>query len=429
MPSQAIKILIADSEGATCDRICSFLTGDPTYQVVGRAVNADECMSLALIKRPDVILVHNGLKPTSGIEVCEQLTLQNLDAATLLVVAQAMDENLFRRMMAANVSELLVAPLQKNRTMDAIRNAFDKKASQRHGGAAASSEESRRIIAVTGARGGCGRTMVAVNLSCAIARAMERVGPGGNNVVLADINVRAGDAATFLDIRPQRTLADITVSASGVDREMIESLLENHASGVTLLSATTPEPYGRQELTRGIIVSALAVLRSRFKYTLVDVGVTGTEVSNVTLDFCDTILMVVGMDLARLRAARLYMAHLLEANFPREKIQVVLNDIQPESKSISTAQAESILEATVAVRVPNEGRLVPASINLGQPFVLTHPSSPVSQAINDLAARLGVDIGKGSSFKGLFKRLHWGETNNWSATAPSAYAVPNKGSG
>ena len=427
MASHTIKILIADSEGATCDRICSFLTGDPSYQVVGRAVNADECMSLALIKRPDVILVHNSLKPTAGIDVCEQLALQNLDSATLLVVAQAMDEGLFRRMMACGVSELLVVPLQKGRTMDAIRNAFDKKASQRHGGAAASSEESRKIIAVTGARGGCGRTMVAVNLSCAIARGAERTSPGGNNVVLADINVRSGDAATFLDIRPQRTLADIPSNASGVDREMIESLLENHPSGVTLLSSSAMEPYGHQELTRGIIVSALAVLRSRFRYTLVDIGVTGTEVSNVALDFCDTILMVVGMDLARLRAARLYMAHLLEANFPREKIQVVLNDIQPESKSINTSQAESILETTVTARVPNEGRLVPASINLGQPFVLTHPSAPVSQAINDLAASLGVDVGKGSSFKGLLKRLHWGEADSRSAPAPSAYAVPHKG--
>lgn len=427
MASQAIKILLADSEGATCDRICSFLTGDPSYQVVGRAVNADECMSLALIKRPDVILVHNGLKPSAGIDVCEQLALQNLDAAMLLVVAQAMDESLFRRMMACGVSELLVAPLQKGRTMDAIRNASEKKASQRHGGTAAAGEESRRIIAITGARGGCGRTMVAVNLACAIARGIERTSPGGNNVVLADINVRAGDAATFLDIRPQRTLADIPSGVSTVDREMIESLLENHASGVTLLSSAAMEPYNRQELTRGILVSAMAVLRSRFKYTLVDIGVTGTEVSNVALDFCDTILMVVGMDLARLRAARIYMAHLLEANFPREKIQVVLNDVQPEAKSVSTSQAESILEATVAARVPNEGRLVPASINLGQPFVLTHPSAPVSQAINALAASLGVDIGKGSSFKGLLKRLHWGEAHGWSAPASSAYAVQNKG--
>ena len=89
MATKAIKLLIADSEGTVCDRISSYLTGDPTYQVVGRAINADECMSLALIKQPDVILVHNSLKPTSGIEVCEQLALQNLDSATLLVMAQA----------------------------------------------------------------------------------------------------------------------------------------------------------------------------------------------------------------------------------------------------------------------------------------------------------------------------------------------------
>jgi len=420
-----IKILIADSEGAACDKICSFLTGDPAYQVVGRAVNADECMGLALIKRPDVIIVHNGLKPTSGIEVCEQLALQNLDSATLLVVAQAMDENLFRRMMAAGVSELLVAPLQKNRAIDAIRNAFDKKAGQRHGDTPVPNEDSRRIIAVTGPRGGCGRTMVAVNLSCAIAKAAERTSPGSKHVVLADVNVRAGDAATFLDIRPQRTLSDVSAAATSVDREMIESLLENHPSGVTLLSAAATEPYERQELSRGIIVSTLAVLRSRFRYTLVDVGVTGTEVSNVTLDFCDTILLVVGADLPRLRAARLYLCHLLESNFPREKIQVVLNDIQPESKTISTSQAETILEAVVAARVPHEGRFVPDSINLGQPFVLTHPNCPASQAIHGLAAKLGADIGKGSAVKGLWKRLHWNAASQ--AFASTVYAVPTRG--
>ena len=427
MGNPTIKILIADSEGAACDKICSFLTGDPAYQVVGRAVNADECMGLALIKRPDVIIVHNGLKPTSGIEVCEQLALQNLDSATLLVVAQAMDESLFRRMMAAGVSELLVAPLEKTRAIDAIRNAFDKKAGQRHGDAPASSEETRRIIAVTGPRGGCGRTMVAVNLGCAIAKAAERTNPGSKQVVLADVNVRAGDAATFLDIRPQRTLSDVSGAASSVDREMIESLLENHPSGVTLLSASATEPYERQELSRGIIVSTLAVLRSRFKYTIVDVGVTGTEVSNVTLDFCDTILLVVGTDLPRLRAARLDLCHLLESNFPREKIQVVLNDIQPESKSITTSQAETILEAVVAARVPHEGRFVPDSINLGQPFVLTHPNCPASQAIHGLAAKLGADVGKGSPVKGLWKRLHWSSASH--AFASSVNAVPMRGAG
>jgi len=403
--TKAIKLLIADSEGTVCDRISSFLAGDSTYQVVGRAINADECMSLALIKHPDVILVHSGLKPTSGIEVCEQLALQNLNSATLLVMAQAMDENLYRRMMAAGVGELLMAPLQKDRTMEAIRNAFDGKTSQRQNDAAASNEEKRRIIVVTGARGGCGRTMVAVNLSCAIAKATERVSPGSNNVVLADFNVRASDAATFLDIRPQRILADITASAGGVDREMIESLLENHDSGVTLLSASSSESDGGQELTRGIIVSALAVLRSRFKYSVVDVGVTGAEVSNVVLDFCDTILMVVGMDLPRLRAARLYLDQLLEANFPREKIQIVLNDIQPDSKSILTAQAETILEATVAARLPHGGPVVLASVNLGQPFVLTHPNAPISLAVNKLAAKVGVEVGKGLSVGGLLQRL------------------------
>jgi len=406
---EIIKLVIADSEGATCDAICSFLTGDPAYQVVGKAVDADECLQLALIKRPDLVVVHNTLKPTSGLDVCEQIALQNPQAATLLVLAQSIDENLVRRILAAGVTEFLTAPLQKNRTLEVIRTAVEKKAGQRREvGPAASPEEQHKIVVVSGPRGGCGRTMLAVNLACAIASAGEAGAANAKRTALADLNVRGGDAATFLDLRPRRTLADVAPTAGSVDRELLESLLENHASGVTLLSASAAEPYDRLELSRGVVISALALLRHRFPFTIVDAAAPGTEVSDATLDFCDMILLVVGMDLPRLRAARLYLHHLLEANFPREKIQIVLNDVQQEAKSIGTPQAESILEMPIAVRIPHDGRLVPASINLGQPFVLSSPDKAISRAIQELAGKLGVASSGGPGIRGLFKRLGLG---------------------
>jgi pilus assembly protein CpaE len=403
---ESIKLVIADSEGTTCDAICSFLTGDSSYQVVGKAVDTDECLQLALIRRPDLIVVHNGLKPTSGLDVCEQIALQNPQTATLLVLGQSIDENLVRRILAAGVTEFLIAPLQKNRTLEVIRTAVEKKAGQRREvGPAAGPQEQHKIIVVCGPRGGCGRTMLAVNLACAIANAGEAT---GKRAALADLNVRGGDAATFLDLRPRRTLADVTPTAGNVDRELVESLLENHASGVTLLSASAAEPYDRLELSRGVVISALAVLRHRFPFTIVDAAAPGTEVSDATLDFCDMILLVIGMDLPRLRAARLYLHHLLEANFPREKIQIVLNDIQQESKSIGTPQAESILEMPITLRVPHDGRLVPASINLGRPFVLSSPDKAISRAIQELAGKLGVATSGGPGLRGLLKRFGLG---------------------
>ncbi len=399
---KAIKILIADSEGATCDGLCSFLTGDDSYQVVGRAVTADECLNLALIKRPDIVVLPNDLQPTPGIEVCEQLILQNPGISTVLVLRQGFNEELFRRMMLIGVSEFLVAPLEKKRTIEALQNALRKKKVTR-AGPAEETAGPQKVISVIGPRGGCGQTVLSVNLGCAIATAGLRppTDSGLKPVVLADLNVRCADAATMLDLKPRRTLADIAPSAHGVDRDLVNTLLDTHSCGLGVVSAGAAEPYDRLELSRGTVVSTLAVLRDQFMFTIVDMAGPGTDVTDAALDFSDLILMVVGMDLPRLQAARRYVQHLLENNCPREKILPVLNDFLPNSAMLRTEEAESVLELPVALRVPYGGEIVSASINLGKPFVLTAAQKPVSRAVFSVMEKIGAGKAGGRGISGV----------------------------
>ncbi|MBI5393929.1 MAG: SUMF1/EgtB/PvdO family nonheme iron enzyme [Verrucomicrobia bacterium] len=439
MSEKVIKILIADSEGSTCDGICSFLTGDDSYQVVGRAVTGEECLSLALIKRPDVVVLPNDLRPSSGIETCEQLILQTPGIGTVLVLRQGFNEELFRRMMLIGVSEFLVAPLEKKRTLETLQNVLQKKKVQR--AQPEETEAKQKVISVIGPRGGCGQTVLSVNIACAIATAGQRpVGEGAlKPVVLADLNVRCGDAATMLDLKPRRTLADIAPSTHGVDRDLVNTLIENHPSGLSIVSAGAAEPYDRLELARGTIVSTLAVLRDQFRFTIVDMAAPGSDVTDAALDFSDLILLVVGMDLPRLQAARRYVQHLIENNCPREKIFPVLNDFLPNSAMLRTEEAESVLELPVALRVPYGGDLVSASINLGKPFVLTAPQKPVSRAVFTILEKIGAGkagargLSAAASPFGMFKSMFGGSPSATeiaarnrvlATTAPPAPAKP-----
>jgi pilus assembly protein CpaE len=89
------------------------------------------------------------------------------------------------------------------------------------------------------------------------------------------------------------------------------------------------------------------------------------------------------MDLPRLRDGKLYLKNLLAANYPKEKIRVVINRAG-NSKEISASEVETILEFPVIAQIPNDDMLVGSSVNLGQTFVTSNPNKPVSKAILNL---------------------------------------------
>jgi len=404
---KVIKILFADSTGAVSNTISSFLKGEINYELVGRATNSDECLHMALITHPDILIIHSQLGPTPAIEVCEELAQQSRGTAIIMVVAQGFEENLFQRMMEAHVAQFLVCPLQRDKAVRAVCTIAEKRVWPHPRADGVVFHSSRKIIAVVGACGGAGRTTLAVNLSCALAKQAEKIAMG-NQVALVDTNMLASDAAVFLDLEPQRTLVSVLPQGMTVDSDLLDSLLVAHASGVSLLAAAGAPMHEWSCLPRKVVISVLALLRGRFQFTVVDLTDTESDTGRAVLDLCDHLVLVVGVDLPRLQSARMFLRRLQESNFPKNKICVVLNDTEAKSRDVETAQAEGIIESAVSARLPYDGRLVPSSINLGQPFVLSHPNKAVSRAVQGLALKLVSGQQVGSWGGGLLKLLGLG---------------------
>jgi pilus assembly protein CpaE len=135
------------------------------------------------------------------------------------------------------------------------------------------------------------------------------------------------------------------------------------------------------------VQSILEALREHYECTIVDTGYANLESTLAAMDYSDIILVCVGMDLPRLRDGKLYLKNLMAANYPKEKIRVVVNRAGG-SKEISAGEVESILEFQVTAQLPNDESLVGTSVNLGQPFVISSPHKPLSKAIVALAESL-----------------------------------------
>jgi pilus assembly protein CpaE len=252
------------------------------------------------------------------------------------------------------------------------------------------------VITVTGPRGGCGKTVIATNLAVAMVRQDTKT-------ALIDLNLWGGDVAMLLDVAPSRTLVDLLPGFGGIDRDVVESVISKHSSGVAVVASPVTGTFDQAALSRVIVADILKVVREQYSYTLVDSGHPNLESTLAAMDYSDLVVVVIGSDMPRLRDAKLYLRNLLIASYLKEKLRVVINRTAA-AKLVSVGEMESILEFPIATEIPNDDELVSASVNLGQPVVLSAPHKPVAKALISLAESLAPQAAPANHRK---RGIHW----------------------
>ncbi len=380
-----INVIIAENELGEREKLKSLLSGESDIQVVGEARDGKECLDLVSRHRPDVVLIKEDLPVVNGLAAAEQIGADLPEVGVILILTGSEGQEVWHKMLRAGIKEFVTRPLTADRLLEEVRKvaAIQSKASKRAGPTAPTpaiaqpEAPKRRVITITGPRGGCGKTVIATNLAVALARASE-------NVALVDLNLWGGDVAMLLDVSPKRTLGDLLPGFGGIDYDVVDSVMSKHPSGVSVLPAPLTGTFDGSTLSRYMVQSILEALREHYEYIIVDTGYANLESTLAAMDYSDLILVVVGMDLPRLRDGKLYLKNLLAANYPKEKIRVIVNRTT-NSKEISSTEVETILEFPVTAQIPSDDVLVGSSVNLGQTFVSSSPNKPVAKALLALA--------------------------------------------
>ena len=379
-----INVIIAENELSEREKLKSQLASEPDIQIVGEARDGKECFELVMRHRPDVVLIKEDLPVLNGLAAAEQITSEMPEVGVILILTGSEGQEVWHKMLRAGIKEFVTRPLAADRLLEEVRKVatIQSKAAKRAGiaspaPAVADEGPKRRVVTVTGPRGGCGKTVIAANLAVALARTSEKI-------ALVDLNLWGGDVAMLLDVTPKRTLGDLLPGFGGIDYDVVDSVMSKHSSGVSVLAAPLTGTFDGSTLSRYMVQSILEALREHYEYTIVDTGYANLESTLAAMDYSDLILVVVGMDLPRLRDGKLYLKNLLAANYPKEKIRVVVNRAT-SSKEISPSEVETILEFPVTTQIPSDDALVGSSVNLGQTFVSANPNKPVAKAVLALA--------------------------------------------
>jgi Flp pilus assembly CpaE family ATPase len=239
-----------------------------------------------------------------------------------------------------------------------------------------------QIVTVFAAKGGCGKTTVAINLAVALAKGT------GKRVCVVDLDLSFGDVAVSVQLDPARTIVDGLPMAGHLDTTGAASLLTRYRPGLEMLLAPVT-PGDAEKVPPALVGELLVVLRGMFDFVVVDTPAQFSEHVLTAMDASAHHVLLTTPDVPAVKNLRVALDMLDLLSYPREIRSVVLN--RSDSRvGLSLEDVERVVRSPIAAQVPSS-RAVPISINAGTPITLASSGHPVSQAITRFAAQRLLD--------------------------------------
>jgi Flp pilus assembly CpaE family ATPase len=231
-----------------------------------------------------------------------------------------------------------------------------------------------QVVTVFAAKGGCGKTTLAINLGVALAKQAS--------VCVVDLDLAFGDVAISVQRDPVRTLVDALPMAGHLDVTGTSSLLTSYQPGLDLLLAPVT-PGDGEKIPPTVVGELIAVLRTMFEFVVVDTPAQFSEHVLTAMDVSGQLVLLTTPDVPALKNLRVTLDMLDLLSYPRQIRSVVVN--RSDSKvGLSLERVERVVRCPISAYVPSS-RAVPISINKGTPITLDAPGHPVSQAISRFA--------------------------------------------
>ncbi|HEU4320770.1 MAG TPA: AAA family ATPase [Acidimicrobiia bacterium] len=327
--------------------------------------------------------------------------LHNQDPGLILMlVAEEVTADLLRKGMRAGVSDVIEAPLDEAKIEAAIEQfAHDvlNRQSTRPTSTpeAPTSKGKGKIITVTSAKGGSGKTVLATNMALVLNRFPD------TKVCLVDADLQFGDVCLVLQLEPRFTMVNAAHELHHLDAELLDSLLTEHPSGLKVLAAPL-EPAFADDITTAGLMMMLEVLRENYDYIIVDTAAMLDELILSLIEKSDEILMLVDMDLPSVKNAKLALETLRLLKFSTSNVQLVMNRSNSKAK-LDNKEIEGALKMGIAASIPSDA-VVAASVNEGRPVVETDPKSKVAKGFESVAELIAGKVPEAQTKSGLFGR-------------------------
>jgi flagellar biosynthesis protein FlhG len=240
-----------------------------------------------------------------------------------------------------------------------------------------------KVLAITGGKGGVGKTNISANL--AIAMCML-----GRRVMLLDADLGLANVDVLLGLQPSHSLGDVV---SGERR--LQDIIVTGPAGVRVVPGASglAEMANLTPAQHAGIINAFSELTDDLDALLID---TAAGISDGVLRFCSAaneVLVVVGVEPTAIADAYA-LIKVLSRDYHQRRFKVLANDVRTEAEGLEvfeklTRVADRFLNVSLDYlgHVLHD-RQLRESVRMQRPFVEAFPDGPASACLRKVARQI-----------------------------------------
>ncbi len=374
-------ITVVSPSSEFTERLTLVLLGESRLAITGWwdemvAAQPEYAAEVILETKPSLVVLGPGIDRETVLDLAAELH-RTMPEVSVVEIAEP-DPSLFPQAMSAGIKDIVAEDAPFDVLRDRINRALA--VSMRLTARRATADDVQRgsLVVVVAPKGGTGKTSTVTNLAIVLSQQY----PG--EVVLVDLDLQFGGVCETLLLDPKYTISDAAQLRGPVDATTVKAMLTPREGLFVLAAPESPEEA--DAIDSGLVETVLSSLTAAFTWVLVDTPAGIPEESIWAVENASDVLLLVSEDVLSLSSMKKTIGLLDQLGFTSSSRTLILN--RANSKvGLDTRSVEQALGTRVDVELPST-RLVPISLNRGEPYAESRPDSTISRRIADIALRL-----------------------------------------
>ena len=363
----AIRVVIADDVAEMREMIVKMLdSSEMEFDIVGICNNGREAVDLLTHKTADIVLMDINMPVMNGLEATQIICDEHPNVNVIIMSVQHESEYL-KKAMLAGAKAYIMKPVDMDELYDTIKTTYTRYANMEKASPVKELKHEARVIAFFSAKGGVGKSFVALNSALMIHEKMNK------RVLLVDLDLQFGDISLMMNKQSELTIKEMFDDSPINNYDDILPFLYKHKEGCHMLFAPK-DPESAEYISKDQVKQILETVKRYYDVIIIDTGVNYNEITLNALDLSDKIVIVTNLEVTGLKNTKQSLKVMQSLNYDANKLKLVVN-MTLDKFGVTKANVQKAFAYEILAFLPEDIKLVRNSINTGVPVVASKSSS------------------------------------------------------